>query len=69
MIPGATGRSQRGAQIEAWMSTGRELMLQGCSSTLFSHWAEPAVLEFSKTSHAHLVDLTDSLLCICGDTE
>lgn len=50
MMPGAIGRSQRGAQMDV---NRQRAQLQGCSSTLFSHRAEPAILEFLKTSPAH----------------
>lgn len=51
MIPGA-------------MDYPREEPKQGCSSTLFSCWAELPVSEFSQMPRAHLVDLTQVSLCL-----
>lgn len=47
------------AMIPGAMDYPREEPKQGCSSTLFSCWAELSVPEFSQMPSAHLVDLTE----------
>lgn len=66
MIPGAVGMSQRGAQMGTWTVNRQRTHVPGLFLLFIFTLRSTCCFEFSQMPPAHLVDLTDSLLCIYG---